>query len=60
MNEQDTWLGNSSDGVLAVGDNNTTNFGQLGFEYSLGNNVISFDYSKGYTDVNTTNNSLIM
>ena len=59
MNEQDTWLGNSSDGVLAVGDNNTTNFGQLGFEYNLGNNIISFDYSKGYTDVNTTNNSLI-
>ena len=59
MNEQDNWLGNSSDGVLAVGDNNITNFGQIGVEYQLGNNVLSFDYSKGYTDVNTINNSLI-
>ena len=59
MNEQDNWLGNSSDGVLAVGDNNITNFGQIGVEYQLGNNVISFDYSKGYTDVNTIDNSLI-
>jgi len=59
MNEQDNWLGNSSDGVLAVGDNNITNFGQIGVEYQLGNNVLSFDYSKGYTDVNTIDNSLI-
>ena len=59
MNEQDNWLGNSSDGVLAVGDNNITNFGQIGVEYQLGNNVLSFDYSKGYTDVNTTDDSLI-
>ena len=59
MNEQDNWLGNSSDGALAVGDNNVTNFGQIGIEYQLGNNVLSFDYSKGYTDVNTTDNSLI-
>jgi hypothetical protein len=59
MNEQDNWLGNSSDGVLAVGDNNVTNFGQFGIEYQLGNNVLSFDYSKGFTDVNTTDNSLI-
>jgi hypothetical protein len=59
MNEQDNWLGNSSGGVLAVGDNNVTNFGQIGVEYQLGNNVISFDYSKGYTDVNTIDNSLI-
>ena len=59
MNEQDNWLGNSSDGVLAVGDNNITNFGQIGIEYQLGNNVLSFDYSKGYTDINTTDNSLI-
>jgi len=59
MNEQDNWLGNSSDGVLAVGDNNITNFGQIGVEYQLGNNVLSFDYSKGYTDINTTDNSLI-
>ena len=59
MNEQDNWLGNSSSGALAVGDNNITNFGQIGIEYQLGNNVLSFDYSKGYTDVNTTDNSLI-
>ncbi|MBC8435600.1 MAG: S8 family serine peptidase, partial [Proteobacteria bacterium] len=59
MNEQDNWLGNSSDGVLAVGDNNITNFGQIGVEYQLGNNVLSFDYSKGFTDVNTIDNSLI-
>jgi len=59
MNEQDNWLGNQSDGVLAVGNNNITNFGQIGVEYALGNNVISFDYSKSYTDVNTNDNSLI-
>ena len=59
MNEQDNWLGNSSDGVLAVGDNNVTNFGQFGIEYQLGNNVLSFDYSKGFTDINTADNSLI-
>jgi hypothetical protein len=59
MNEQDNWLGNSSAGVLAVGDNNITNFGQIGVEYQLGNNVLSFDYSKGFTDINTTDNSLI-
>ena len=48
-----------SDLPLAVGDNNITNFGQIGVEYQLGNNVLSFDYSKGFTDINTTNNSLI-
>ena len=59
MNEQDNWLGNASDGALAVGDNNVTNYGQIGVEYALGSNVISFDYTKGYTDINTTDNSLI-
>ena len=59
MNEQTTWLGNQSDGIFSVGENNITNFGQIGVEYSLGNNILSFDYSKGYTDINTTNNSLI-
>jgi hypothetical protein len=59
MNEQDTWLGNQSDGILAVGDNNITNFGQIGASYQIGNNVLSLDYSKGYSDINTTNNSLI-
>ena len=59
MNEQDTWLGNSSDGVLAVGNNNDTNSANLGVAYQLGNNVLSLDYSKGFTDVNTVDNSLI-
>ena len=59
MSEQETWLGNSSDGILAVGDNNNTNFGNIGVEYLLGNNVLSLDYTKGHTDVNTTSNSLI-
>ena len=59
MNEQDTWLGNNSDGILAVGDNNITNYGQVGVSYQLGNNVLSLDYSKGFTDINTSNNSLI-
>ena len=59
MNEQDNWLGNESNGALAVGDNNVTNYGQIGVEYALGSNVISFDYTKGYTDINTTDNSLI-
>ena len=59
MNEQDTWLGNYSDGALAVGDNNNTNFGNIGVEYALGNNVLSFNYTQGHTDINTTNGSLI-
>ena len=59
MSEQDTWLGNSSDGVLAVGDNNNTNFGNLGVEYALGNNVLSLDYTRGKTGINTTDGSLI-
>ena len=59
MSEQDTWLGNSSDGALAVGDNNNTNFGNIGVEYALGNNVLSLDYTKGKTDINTTHGSLI-
>ena len=59
MSEQDTWLGNYSDGALAVGDNNDTNFGNIGIEYALGNNVLSLDYTKGFTDINTTDGSLI-
>jgi hypothetical protein len=59
MSEQDTWLGNESDGILAVGDNNNTNFGNIGVEYLIGNNVLSLDYTKGNTNINTTNNSLI-
>ena len=59
MSEQDTWLGNSSDGVLAVGDNNDTNFGNIGVDYQIGNNVLSLDYTRGWTDINTVDNSLI-
>ena len=59
MSEQETWLGNDSDGVLAVGDNNATTSLGIGVAYQLGNNVLSLDYSKGNTDVNTTDNSLI-
>ena len=59
MSEQDTWLGNESDGILGVGDNNNTNFANIGVNYLIGNNVLSLDYTKGYTDINTTNNSLI-
>ena len=59
MSEQETWLGNSSDGVLAVGDNNDTLSTNIGVDYQIGNNVLSLDYSKGKTDVNTVDNSLI-
>ena len=59
MSEQETWLGNSSDGALAVGDNNDTNFANIGVEYALGNNVLSLDYTKGKTDINTTDGSII-
>jgi hypothetical protein len=59
MSEQETWLGNSSDGVLAVGDNNNTNFGNIGVDYQIGNNVLSLDYTRGKTDINTVDNSLI-
>ena len=59
MSEQETWLGNSSDGVLAVGDNNDTTSLGIGVAYQLGNNVLTLDYSKGNTDVNTTDGSLI-
>jgi hypothetical protein len=59
MSEQETWLGNESDGVLAVGDNNDTTSASIGVAYQLGNNVLSLDYSKGKTDVNTVDNSLI-
>lgn len=59
MKENTTWLGNSSDGVLAVGENNITNFAQIGASYQIGNNVLSLDYNQGSTDINTANNSLI-
>jgi len=59
MSEQDTWLGNTTDGALAVGKNNDTQFGQVGIEYKLGSNILSFDMGQGRTKVNTANNSLI-
>jgi subtilisin family serine protease len=59
MSEQNTWLGNVTDGALAVGKNNTTNFGQLGLEYTLGTMSFTFDVAQGYTDVNTLSNSII-
>jgi len=59
MSEQETWLGNTSEGVLAVGDNNDTTSANIGVAYQLGNNVLSLDYSKGSTDINTESGSLI-
>ena len=59
MSEQDTWLGNTSEGVLAVGDNNDTTSANIGVAYRLGNNVLTLDYSKGKTDINTADGSLI-
>ena len=59
MSEQETWLGNTSDGVLAVGDNNDTTSANIGVAYQLGNNVLTLDYSKGKTDINTVDYSLI-
>ena len=59
MSEQETWLGNDSSGALAVGDNNNTNFAQIGATYELGNGAVSLDYGIGKTDVNTVSNSLI-
>ena len=41
------------------GDNNNNNFGNIGIEYALGNNVLSLDYTQGHTNINTTNNSII-
>ena len=59
MKENTTWLGNDSNGILSVGENNITNFAQIGASYQLGNNVLSLDYSNGITDVNTAKDSLI-
>ena len=59
MSEQETWLGNTSDGALSVGDNNDTQSANIGVAYQLGNNVLTLDYSKGKTDISTVDNSLI-
>ena len=59
MLETETWLGNASDGALAVGGDNTTNFAQIGFAYTMDNNKLTLDFSEGHTKVNTIDNSLI-
>jgi hypothetical protein len=59
LNEEETWLGNSSDGILAVGSHNITNFGNIGVIYKLGRNEFSAEYTKGHSYINTTNNSII-
>ena len=59
MNEANTWLGNQSNGVLAVGNDNKTNFQQIGIEYVLKEGSLNFDYSKGKTNINTNSESLI-
>jgi len=59
MSEQNTWLGNTTEGALAVGKNNDTQFGQVGIEYKMGSNTFSFDVGQGYTQLNTVSNSMI-
>jgi len=59
INEKKTWLGNESSGALSVGENNGSQFAQLGIEYTLDNNTFSWDIGRNYTDVNTVNNSVI-
>jgi hypothetical protein len=59
MSEQKTWLGNATDGALAVGKNNDTQFGQVGLEYKIGTNTFSWDMGQGHTKLSTVSNSLI-
>ena len=59
MSEQTTWLGNESSGALSVCKNNSTNFAQVGVDYVQDKNKWSIDLGRGYTNVNTTSNSLI-
>ena len=59
MSEQNTWLGNSTDGALTVGKNNGTKYATVGVEYELGDSVFTFDFDQGKTDVNTKSGSLI-
>lgn len=59
MSEQTTWLGNESNGALSVGKNNNTNFTQLGLDYTQNKNKYSIDLARGFTNVNTTENSLV-
>ena len=59
MEEQNTWLGNYTDGALAVGKNNQTRFSQIDLSYLLNDWELFFKGSRGYTDVNINSNSLI-
>ena len=59
VGERNSWLGNDSSGALAVGKNNKTYFSQIGFDYVEATDKWSIDLGRGYTSVNTTENSLI-
>ena len=59
ISEKDTWLGNQSDGVLAVGHNNNTNFGSIGIEYKIKKNLIRLNYMQGFSNINTSKKSII-
>jgi subtilisin family serine protease len=59
VGEKNTWLGNDSSGALAVGKNNKTYFSQIGFDYVEANETWSIDLGRGYTTVNTTDESMI-
>ena len=59
VGERNSWLGNDSSGALAVGKNNKTYFSQIGVDYIKDTEKWSIDLGRGYTSVNTTENSLI-
>ncbi len=59
VGEKHTWLGNDSSGALAVGKNNKTYFSQIGFDYVEAKETWSIDLGRGYTTVNTTDESMI-
>jgi hypothetical protein len=59
LTEEQTWLANESSGALSVGKYNRTNFTQVGFDYTETENKFSFDIGRGFTKVNTNNDSLI-
>jgi subtilisin family serine protease len=59
VGEKNTWLGNDSSGALAVGKNNKTYFSQIGFDYVEAKETWSIDLGRGYTSVNTTDESMI-
>jgi subtilisin family serine protease len=59
IGEKHTWLGNDSSGALAVGKDNKTYFSQIGFDYVDVMETWSIDLGRGYTSVNTTDESMI-